>query len=51
MDRSLLEEAYRGVGSAAYPPELMLKMVMFETLEGRCSPAQWCRDTRDHQSL
>jgi transposase len=51
LDRSLLEEAYRGVGSAAYRPELMLKMVMFETLEGRCSPAQWWRDTRDHQAL
>lgn len=51
LDRSLLDEAYRGVGSAAYPPELMLKMVMFETLEGRCSPAQWWRDARDHQAL
>ncbi len=51
LDRSLLEEAYRGVGSEAHPPELMLKMVMFEILEGRCSPAQWWRDAHDHQAL
>ena len=41
LERSLLEEAYRGVGSEAYRPELMLNMVMFEMLEGRGSPAPW----------
>ena len=46
IDRQVLERAYRQVGSAAYPPELMLKMVLFEILDGRTSPAQWCRDAR-----
>ena len=49
IDRQVLESAYRQVGSVAYPPELMLKMVLFEILDGRTSPAQWCRDA--HASL
>ena len=51
LDRTLLEDAYRGVGSKAHRPDLMLKMVLFEYLEGRSSPAQWSRDAPDHQAL
>jgi hypothetical protein len=29
----------------------MLKMVLFEILEKRCSPAQWWRDAGEHQAL
>lgn len=46
-----LREIYRGVGSLAYRPELMLKIVLFEYLEGRTSPAQWFRDAKDHDAL
>jgi transposase len=51
LDKRLLEAAYRGVGSKSFRPELMLKIVLFEYLEGRRSPAQWARDTREHQAL
>lgn len=51
LDSRLLEAAYRGVGSKPHRPDLMLKMVMFEYLEGRLSPAQWTRDAREHRSL
>jgi hypothetical protein len=46
-----LEQAYAGVGSPANPPELMLKMALFEMLEGRTSPAQWHRDAAVHDAL
>jgi transposase len=48
VDPSLLEAAYSGVGSHAYRPILMLKIVMWEYLEGRTSPAQWARDAREN---
>lgn len=46
-----LREIYRGVGSLAFPPELMLKMVLFEYLQGRTSPAQWYLDAGQHDAL
>lgn len=46
-----LREVYAGVGSPGNPPELMLKMVLFEFLEGRTSPAQWHRDAGVHDAL
>lgn len=46
-----LRAIYRGVGSSAYPPELLLKMILWELLEGRNSPAQWHRDASMHDAL
>jgi transposase len=51
LDLDQLRQIYMGVGSPANPPELMLKMVLFEYLEGRTSPAQWCRDATVHDAL
>lgn len=51
LDRQKLNETYRGVGSRAYPPDLMLKIALFEYLEGRTSPAQWQRDAKEHDAL
>ena len=51
LESGVLEAAYCGVGELAYPPNLMLKMVLFEILEGRVSPAQWFRDTPVHKAL
>lgn len=47
QDLSPLEAAYRGVGSAAHRPDLLLKIALYETLEGRLSPARWARDVKD----
>lgn len=40
----LLESTYHGVGSLAYPPVLMLKIVIYEILIGRLSPQNWAHD-------
>ena len=46
-----LRQLYAGVGSLAYPPELMLKIALFEYLQGRTSPAQWHRDASEHSAV
>lgn len=46
LDLSALEAVYLGVGSKPYRPDLMLKIVLWEMLDGRSSPAQWHRDVR-----
>jgi transposase len=51
LDRTSLEASYLGVGTAAHNPELMLKIALYETLEGRLSPGQWARDVRDSDAL
>jgi transposase len=51
LDRTSLHASYLGVGSLAHDPDLMLKMVLYETFQGRLSPSQWARDVRDSDAL
>jgi transposase len=51
LDQTALNQCYAGVGSLAYRPDLMLKMVLYENLEGRRSPAQWKRDIPINDAL
>jgi transposase len=51
LDLSALEEAYRGVGSAAHRADLLVKIILLEVFEGRRSPAQWARDVRENIPL
>lgn len=51
FDQSVLTECYRGSGKPAVPPELLLRIALFEILDGRPSPAQWCRDTLVNDNL
>jgi transposase len=51
LDRTSLQASYLGVGSLAHDPELMLKIALYETCQGRLSPAQWARDVRDSDAL
>jgi transposase len=51
LDQTALNQCYAGVGSLAYRPDLMLKMVLYENLEGRLSPAQWERDIPINDAL
>jgi transposase len=44
LDLAPLRAVYRGVGSDAYPPDLMLKMTLYQVYRGRPSPAQWAQD-------
>jgi transposase len=51
LDQTALNQCYAGVGSLAYRPDLLLKIVLYETLEGRLSPAQWARDLKINDAL
>ena len=51
LDRTSLHTSYLGVGSSAHDPDLMLKIVLYEVLEGRLSPSQWARDVRLNDAL
>lgn len=44
LSRSSVDEVYRGVGKLAYDPIVLLKMVLYQLLLGRHSPAQWYVD-------
>ena len=46
-----MEASYLGVGSLAFDPEFMLKIALYETLDGHLSPAQWARHVRDSDAL
>ena len=51
LDQTALNQCYAGVGSLAHRPDLMLKMVLYENLEGRRSPAQWAYDIPINDAL
>lgn len=51
MDVELLRSVYRGVGSLAYDPVLMLSMVLYEYVNGRTSPATWFRGRRKEGAI
>jgi transposase len=51
LDRTSLQASYLGVGSLAHNPDLMLKIVLYETSQGRLSPAEWARDVGDSIAL
>src|SRR3954454_17563351 len=51
LDWDELFAACPRTGSEAYPPDLMLGLVLFELHDGRTSPAQWARDVHDRDSL
>lgn len=51
MDISLLDTLYQFRGSLPYPPEPILKMALFDYLQGRTSPAQWFRDAAEHDAM
>jgi transposase len=47
LDLSSLWETYRGVGSEAHRPDLMLKIVLYQVLEGNLSPASWAKNVTE----
>ena len=46
MDRQALDDLYRGVGSSPYDPLALLKMVLYQNLKGRRSPATWFEEAK-----
>jgi transposase len=47
LDLSAFRDGYGRTGSQAYPPALLLKVVLYETRGGRHSPAAWRRSARE----
>src|SRR5271167_4727505 len=47
LDLESLLETYSGVGGPIHPPDLLLAFVLFDTQNGRRSPAQWFTDSRE----
>jgi transposase len=51
LDLSPLWESYLGVGKRALPPDLLLKLVLYEMHDKRPSPAQWTKDVRESEPV
>jgi transposase len=51
MERAIIDEQYRGSGSAAYDPVCLLKMVLYQYLKGNLSPAAWYEEARRNDAV
>lgn len=51
LDVVPLYDAYAGRGKAAYRPDFMLAIVLFELRRGKRQPSQWCQDTYENYAL
>ncbi|HXY37817.1 MAG TPA: transposase [Planctomycetaceae bacterium] len=51
MERSVIDRAYRGSGSAPYDPVALLKMVLFQYLKGNQSPATWHEEAKLNEAM
>lgn len=51
LDLSPLWNSYLGVGKRALPPDLLLKVVLYEMHSKRPSPAQWTKDVRENEPV
>jgi transposase len=46
LDLTELRRAYFGVGKPAFPPELMLMVVLYEMHSGQLHPGRWAKDCK-----
>ena len=51
LDLGPLLDSYLGVGRKAYRPDLLLKLVLYESQAKRPSPSQWARDVKENEPL
>jgi transposase len=51
LDHTALDNLYQGVGSLAYDPRMLLKMVLYQYLKGRRSPATWFEEAKLNQAM
>lgn len=51
LDRDVVDQLYHGLGKDAYDPIVLLKMVLYEYLKGRRSPATWEEEARINQAM
>jgi transposase len=51
LDLAALLDGYRGTGSQPYPPDLLLKVVLYQARRGQHSPAAWHREATECQPV
>ena len=51
LDETVVERIYRGSGSAPYDPMPMLKMVLYQYLNGNQSPAKWREESLRNEAM
>ena len=51
LDCDVIDELYQGLGKDAYDPVVLLKMVLYEYLKGRRSPATWQEEARINEAM
>jgi transposase len=51
LDREALDQAYRGSGSDPYDPIPLLKMVLYQYLNGHQSPARWFEEAKLNDAM
>ncbi len=51
LDRDQVDQMYRGVGRTPFEPVILLKMVLYQYLKGRQSPATWYEEARLNEAM
>ena len=51
LDRTAVDEMYRGSGSDPYDPMVLLKMVLYQYLKGNQSPATWHEEAKLNEAM
>jgi transposase len=51
LDRDQIDLLYRGVGRTPFDPVILLKMVLYQYLKGRQSPATWHEEARLNEAM
>lgn len=51
LDRTEVDAAYRGSGSKAFDPIVLLKMVLYQYLKGHQSPATWFSEAKLNKAM
>jgi len=51
LDRTVIDRLYQGRGDDAFDPIALLKMVLYQYLKGRRSPATWEEEARLNEAM
>jgi len=51
LDLSTLRESYAGVGKKGPPPEILVRIMLYEIQSRHPSPAHWARNVRENEPL
>ncbi len=51
LDREQVDQLYPGVGRTAFDPVILRKMMLYQYLKGRQSPAAWYEEARLNEAM